>query len=123
MDIDYRKNRLFITKNNMKQQLTEEFIRMQKLAGIQLNEGMGETVSYDGEEMEVVAEYPNMIAAIKGIMKYLGEDDEMFRMWMEGDGLPALQEYGLTTPVVHLAGPGEAPGDQPPIIVSMDELD
>ena len=107
----------------MKQQLTEEFIRMQKLAGIQLNEGMGETVSYDGEEMEVVAKYPNMAAAMKGIAKYLQSNPEMFMQWVTGDGAAAMEEYGTSTPVVHLAGPGEAPGDQPPIIASMDELD
>jgi hypothetical protein len=88
-----------------------------------LNEGMGETVSFDGAEMEVVAKYPNMAAAMKGIAKYLQSNPEMFMQWVTGDGAAAMEEYGTSTPVVHLAGPGEAPGTQPPIIASMDELD
>ena len=88
-----------------------------------LNEGMGETVSFDGQDMEVVAKYPNMAAAIKGIMGYLKANPEMFMAWMQGDGVPALEQYGMDIPVVHLAAPNEAPGTQPPLVVSMEELD
>lgn len=82
-----------------------------------------ETVGYDGDDWEVVSEYPNMVEAIKGVMEYLQSNPEMFMNWMTGDGLPALKQYGLTTPVIHLAGPGEVPGTQPPMVVAMDELD
>ena len=107
----------------MKQQLNEEFRKMQKLAGI-ITEGMNEaTVGYDGDDWDVVSEYPNMLEAIEGVIEYLRSNPEMFMNWMIGDGLPALKQYGLNTPVVHLAGPGETPGTQPPMVVAMDELD
>lgn len=88
-----------------------------------LNEQAGRTVGYDGDDWEVVSEYPNMLKAIEGVIKYLRSNPEMFMDWMIGDGLPALKQYGLTTPVIHLAGPGETPGSQPPMVVAMDELD
>ncbi len=81
------------------------------------------TVGYDGDDWEVVSEYPNMLEAIEGVIEYLRSNPEMFMNWMIGDGLPALQQYGLSTPVIHLAGPGETPGSQPPMVVAMDELD
>jgi hypothetical protein len=90
-----------------------------------LNEqaGSGRSVGYDGDDWEVVSEYPNMLKAIEGVIEYLRSNPEMFMNWMTGDGLPALKQYGLNTPVVHLAGPGETPGTQPPMVVAMDELD
>ena len=81
------------------------------------------TVGYDGGDWEVVSKYPNMLEAIEGVIEYLRSNPEMFMNWMTGDGLPALKQYGLTTPVIHLAGPGETPGTQPPMVVAMDELD
>jgi len=108
----------------MKQPLNEQFRRMQKLAGI-ITEGMSSTATYEGDPVTIVAMYDNIGDAVEGAKKYLdgGNGEITSDQWMDADGRYYMQDLAGSTQIAHIAGVGEVPGSQPPMLVDASELD
>ena len=108
----------------MKQPLNEQFRRMQKLAGI-ITEGMSSTAMYEGDPVTIVAMYDNIGDAIEGAKEYLngGAGEITADQWMDADGKYYMEDLADADQIAHIAGPGEVPGTQPPMLVDASELE
>ena len=102
--------RSFLTENNLTknaQLLNEEVSQKQE-------------VYYDDGLFEIQAKYPNVETAIQGVKEYLDSGNGLvtFDMWKE-----EINHLGFDGPCYFLVGPGEEPGQHPPLLVSVRDED
>jgi len=84
-------------------------------------ESQKQEVYYDDILFNIQARYPDLEAAIQGVEDYLDHRNVTvtFDQWKEAE----LEHLDFDGPCYLLIGPGEKPGQQPPLLVSVSDED